>query len=95
MNEPAFAAHHRKATAKIDAVDKLVQSIDSARIANGMSKAELARRIGAKPEIVRRLLTARSSNPTMSTIIAIAKALGFHLALLPNRKPPTRRRAAG
>jgi len=94
MKDPTIAAHYEDAAAEIDATDKLVQALDSVRIANGMSKAELARRISAKPEIVRRLFTSRSANPTMSTVIAVTKALGFHLTLVPNRKPPSRRRAA-
>jgi DNA-binding phage protein len=93
MKDPTFA-HYKDAAAEIDATDKLVQALDSVRIANGMSKAELARRISAKPEIVRRLFTSRSANPTMSTVIAVTKALGFHLSLVPNRKQPSRRRAA-
>jgi DNA-binding phage protein len=94
MKNPTFAVLSRDLAAKIDATDKLVQALDSVRIANGMSKAELARHISAKPEVVRRLFTARSPNPTMSTIIAITKALGFHLALVPNRRPSARGRTA-
>jgi DNA-binding phage protein len=95
MKDPTFAAHYENAAAEIDATDKLVQALDSVRIANGMSKAEMARRISAKPEIVRRLFTSRSANPTMSTVIAVTKALGFQLTLVPNRKSPCRRRATG
>jgi len=91
LKEPKIAAHHRKVAAKIDAIDKLVQVLDSVRVANGTSKAALARRIGAKPEILRRLFTARSPNPTLSTVIAVMNALGFHLTLVPNRKPTSRR----
>jgi DNA-binding phage protein len=90
MKDPPFAAHYEDALAEIDATDKLVQALDSVRIANRMSKAELGRRISAKPEIVRRLFTSRSANPTMSTVIAVTKALGFHLALVPNRRPRAR-----
>jgi DNA-binding phage protein len=94
MKDPTFAMHYDDAAAEIDTTDKLVQALDSVRIANGMSKAELARRISAKPEIVRRLFTSRSANPTMSTVIAVTNALGFHITLVPNRKPPSRRQAA-
>jgi DNA-binding phage protein len=77
------------------ATDKLVRALDDVRIAKGLSKAELARRISAKPEIVRRLFTAHSANPTITTVITVANALGLHLALLPNRSATARRRAAG
>ena len=53
MKNPTVAARYEDAAAKIDATDKLVQALDSVRIANGMSKAELARRISAKAEIKR------------------------------------------
>jgi len=94
MRDPTFAALSRDIAVKIRTTDRLVQALDSVRVANGMSKAELARRINAKPEIVRRLFTTRSANPTMATIIAITKALGFHLVLVRNRKPPARGKTA-
>ena len=68
MKNPDFALLSQDLAAKIDATDKLVQALDSVGIAKGTSKAELARRISAKPEVVRRLFTARSPSPTMSTI---------------------------
>jgi hypothetical protein len=59
MKDPAFAAHYEEVAAEIDATDKLVQAL--VRIANGMSKAELARRISAKPE------RERNSRPSLLT----------------------------
>lgn len=50
----------------------------------GLTKADLARRIDAKPEIVRRLLTEAGSNPTMTTVLKVAAAVGCHLELVPN-----------
>jgi ribosome-binding protein aMBF1 (putative translation factor) len=67
----------------IDATDQLVRAMDAARVELGMSKAELARRIGAKPEIVRRLFTARTANPTLNTVAQIADVLGLRLDLVP------------
>ena len=37
---------------------------------------DLARRIEARPEVVRRLFTAGDSNPTLATVIKLAEALG-------------------
>jgi DNA-binding phage protein len=93
MKDAEFASEYATARADIDATDKLVRALDDVRIAKGLSKAELARRISAKPEIVRRLFTAHSANPTITTVITVANALGLHLALLPNRRAAARRRA--
>lgn len=52
-----------------------------------MTKAELARKIDARPEVVRRLFTTSTSNPTLETVLELASALGFHLELVPDRPP--------
>jgi DNA-binding phage protein len=84
MKHAEFASEYVGARREIDAADKLVRALDQVRVAKGLTKAELARRISARPEIVRRLFTARSPNPTISSVISIASALGFHLTLVPN-----------
>jgi len=72
---------------EIDAVDRLVRALDAARMDLGLSKAELARKIGAKPAMVRRLFTADRANPTLVTVVKLADALGYDLSLVP--KAPT------
>jgi DNA-binding phage protein len=84
MKDPAFAAEYAEARAEIDAVDSLIRALEEARERSGLTKADLARRIRAKPEIVRRLLTDPGGNPTMGTVLKVASALGFHLELVPN-----------
>jgi DNA-binding phage protein len=59
-----------------------------------MTKAELARRIAAKPEIIRRLFTSASANPTVTTVVAVARALGMRLALVSDRAAASNKRAA-
>lgn len=68
--------------------DALIRTLDKARFLVGVSKAELARQIEARPEIVRRLFTATDSNPTLATVLKLVDALGFHLELVPNRESP-------
>ena len=89
MKDPAFASSYAEARAVIDSTDALIRALDKARLLLGVSKAELARQIAARPEIVRRLFTADDPNPTLSTVLRLAEALGFHLELVPNR-PPSR-----
>lgn len=83
MKQPSFAASYRTARKQIDTVDQLVRTLDDMRQAAGVSKAELARAINAKPEIVRRLFTKEGVNPTLQTVIEIAGALGLALQLVP------------
>jgi len=87
MKDPAFASAYAEARAVIDSTDSLIRALDDARLLVGVSKAELARQIAARPEIVRRLFTATDSNPTLATVLKLAEALGFHLELVPNRSP--------
>ncbi len=84
LRDSDFRADYEVARAEIDATDALIRALDSARAGRGLSKAELARRVAVKPEIVRRLLTDASGNPTVSTVLKVATALDYHLELVPN-----------
>jgi DNA-binding phage protein len=90
MKRPRFSAAYTRARAEIRAVDDLIRSLDEQRIAIGMTKAELARRISASPEVVRRLLTVQDANPTMETVLRVAEAVGLRLALEPVETAPSR-----
>ncbi len=86
MVSPSFAKAYTESRAKIDAVDDVVRRLDETRLGLGMSKAELARAISTKPEIVRRLFTTKNPNPTLETVIRLARALGYNLQLVPRAK---------
>jgi ribosome-binding protein aMBF1 (putative translation factor) len=92
MKDGEFAAAYDEARGEIDTVDELMRALDRAREDGGLSKAELARRMETQPEAVRRLLTADEPNPTLGTVIKMARSLGYSLALV-RRKPAQRRRA--
>jgi DNA-binding phage protein len=85
MKKAEFAAAYTEERAVIDSTDALLRTLDEARLLVGVSKADLARQIEARPEIVRRLFTAKDSNPTLETVLKLVNALGFHLELVPNR----------
>ncbi len=82
MKETRFATEYGAARAEIDATDALVRALDQVREVRGLSKAELARRVGVKPEIIRRLLTDPKGNPTIATILAVASVMGCRLELV-------------
>ena len=85
LKNPEFAREFQAARAHIAAVDKATNAfllaLDKARIKRGLSKAELARRIGAEPAVMRRLLSAEGQNPTLTTLLKIASALHMGMEL--------------
>ena len=85
LRDPAFREEFEVARAEIAATDALIRALEGARAGRGMSKAELARRLSVKPEIIRRLLTDAGGNPTVGTVLKVATALDYHLELVPNR----------
>jgi transcriptional regulator with XRE-family HTH domain len=97
LRDPEYRRAHKAARARIARTDALVRSLDEQRVARGMTKAELARTAGLQPEIVRRLFTMDSPNPTASTLLALADALELEVIARPKspvRKAPPRKRAA-
>lgn len=88
LKKPGTRTAYDRARTEIDAVDRIVRALDAARIDAGVSKADLARSISAKPEIVRRLFTSEGSNPTLATVAKLATALGWRLELIPAKPKP-------
>jgi DNA-binding phage protein len=85
MKDPAFRAEFERASREIQAIDAIVNTLDSLRATQGLSKAELAREIGKNPASVRRLLTARS-NPELRTVVAMADALDADVVIVPRSR---------
>ena len=94
MQNPEFASAYKEARVEIDAIDRLMRRIDVARTRAGLSKADLARRASAPQESVRRLLTAKKSNPTLQTVVRLAQAVGLRVELVAESASGRRRRAA-
>lgn len=76
---------------RIATIDSLVRQLDEARSEGGLSKAEIARKLGSEPANIRRFFTSGSGNPTLSTITEVAAALGMRVSLEPF---PTKERQA-
>ena len=79
LANPEFKALYEQKRAEIDAIDTILSHIEERREELGLSKADLARLVGARPESVRRLLSTRSSNPTLFTVMRLAAALGMEI----------------
>ena len=86
MKDAAFAEEYRRARVEIREIDRLVRSLDACRVAAELPKAELARRIRARPELIRRLFTADSPNPTLATLVKLADALDLKIELVPKHE---------
>lgn len=79
--------------------NELLGLLEEVREAEGTTKRELAHRAGLEEASVRRLLTAKTANPTTETAFRIIAALGIKLeAILPGGQrvrivnPPRRKR---
>ncbi len=94
QRDPEYVAAYREARQRIAEIDQIMQAIDRQRVAREMSKAELARRIGVRPEAVRRLFAARGANPTLATVVALARELDLDLMAVPTQGAPATRPAA-
>jgi transcriptional regulator with XRE-family HTH domain len=87
LDDPEFLREYVRESVRIATIDDLVNELDEAREAAGLSKADLARAISAEPAVVRRLFSAEHVNPTVETIAAVAAALGMRLTLEPLPEP--------
>jgi DNA-binding phage protein len=83
LDDPEYRHQFVLESARIDAIDALINKLDELREVEGLSKADLARAIDREPAAVRRLLTAQQVNPTVALVADVAAALGFRLTLEP------------
>lgn len=84
--DPEYRAEYERFRRQVEQIDAVVNALDELRERAGMSKAELARRIGKDPASIRRLFSAEV-NPELKTVAAIADALDAEVLV--------RRRSAG
>ncbi len=74
------SAFDRKVAGHV-AASALVKELEAVREQQGLSKAELGRRMGVKASVVSRLLAGQAVNPTLSTVADVADALGVYLEI--------------
>lgn len=78
---PEYRQALEAARARIAAVDSVVRALDERRRDLGLSKAELARQAGMRPEVVRRILGAGPANPTLTTVISLASTMSMDVTI--------------
>lgn len=81
LKDPVFLREFITESVRISAIDSLINSLDDARVAAGLSKARLARAINMNPASMRRLFSGTVSNPTLATLAEVAAALGMRVTL--------------
>lgn len=86
LEDPEFLREYVVESMRIATIDGVVNAIDDAREAAGLSKAELARAIQKEPATIRRLLSSDNSNPTLGTLAEVAAALGLRITVEPISK---------
>lgn len=83
LEDPEFLREYVIESMRIATTDAVVNALDDAREAAGLSKAELARAIQVEPATIRRLFSSEKSNPTLGTLAEVAAALGMRVTLEP------------
>ncbi|MDO8669821.1 MAG: helix-turn-helix transcriptional regulator [Dehalococcoidia bacterium] len=86
VSTPELREQYDRAKHAIVVTRQVLMEIDDERQRAGLSKAELARRTGITPSVIRRLFSSKSSNPTLGTVINMAGALGLEIELKPARQ---------
>ena len=83
MEDPEFLREYVMESVRISTIDQVVNALNDAREAAGLSKAALARAISAEPAAMRRLFSAGQVNPTLGTLAEVAAALGMRITVEP------------
>ena len=83
LEDPEFLREYVVESVRIATIDQVVNAIDDAREAAGLSKAELGRAIQKEPATIRRLLSSDHTNPTLGTLAEVAAALGLRITVEP------------
>ena len=83
LQDPESLREYVAESMRIATIDRIVNELDVARAAAGLSKADLARAISAEPAAVRRLFSSSHVNPTLGTLAEVAAALGMRVVLEP------------
>ena len=83
VKTPELREQYERTKRTIASTRQVLMEIDDERQRAGLSKAELARRIGMTPSVVRRLFSSKCSNPALGTVISMAGALGLEIELKP------------
>lgn len=86
LEDTGYRDAYDGARERIHQVDLVIRVLDDRREELGLSKADLARLAGVKPEAIRRLFSSDRPNPTLSTLVALTSALDLELRPQPRKR---------
>ena len=86
LADPAARERYERTRRSTAATRQVLQLIDAERGRAGLTKAELARRVGTNPAGMRRLLSSDASNPTLRTMLEILDTLGLQFIVQPKTR---------
>jgi len=92
LADDATRSEYERERREIEQIDTVIRSLDELRQDAGMSKAELARRVGRNPASIRRLFTAEQARPELPLIISIANALDANVEIKARSRRSTGKR---
>jgi DNA-binding phage protein len=84
LSTPESIERYERKKRAVALTRQVLLKIDEERRLAGLSKAELARRVGATPSVIRRVFSSQSSNPTLTTVLDMLDALGIDFELRPS-----------
>lgn len=85
LADPASRERYERTRRSVGLTRELLHAIDARREEVGLTKAALAQRVGVPPSAVRRMLTSRASNPTLTTVAELLEVLGLELIVRPKK----------
>lgn len=83
VDTPEKAEEYERNVRTMVMIRTFLMAIDAERQRAGLSKSELARKIGMDESVVRRLLSKEGSNPTLRTVLEMLSALNIEVELKP------------
>lgn len=86
LEDSEFRREYVAESIRIATIDSVINAIDDAREAEGLSKADLARALHAEPATIRRLFSSGSANPTLGTLAEVAAVMGLRITVEPLSK---------
>jgi transcriptional regulator with XRE-family HTH domain len=92
MEDPEFRREFFLERLRISTIDDLIGNLDEAREGLELSKADIARAVGAQGSVVRRIFSSDDASPTLATITELAAAVGMRVVTVP--MSPEERRGA-
>jgi DNA-binding phage protein len=83
LRDPAIRRLYEERRRTFAGIRQIVEALERQRVELGMSKLDLARKAGANPAALRRLLTSEDGNPTLQTLVSLCDALGLEIVIRP------------